>query len=123
MRIGRLKSRPQFLKIADSGHKAVTKSFVVFCLFDFVDKQLPSSQKFDVLFGVTATKKNGNAVVRNRLKRRLRALVRQSDKSLEKLSGAGLVFIARHSLFDTPYDDLQAEMRKVLNYLSKQKGS
>lgn len=122
MRTGRLKARSQFLDIANTGHKAVTKSFVVFCRFDFVETQRPPFQQFDILTGYTVTKKLGNAVVRNRIKRRLRAVMDEilPDASTE-FSGAGLVVIGRPSAFESEYKDLCDEGRKVLNWLRKQK--
>ena len=122
MRTGRLKARAQFLEIANKGHKAVTKSFVVFCHFDFIKSQRPEFHEYDILAGYTVTKKLGNAVVRNRIKRRLRAMVGETlGHAPDEFDGAGLVFIGRPSAQDTDFKDLCAEARKVLNWLKKQK--
>lgn len=121
MRLGRLKSRRQFLEITKTGHKAVTGSFVVFCRFDFVEQQRASFHSFDCLYGLTVTKKNGIAVVRNRMKRRLRAMIRDLQDEFQPLQTAGLVFIARYRLADTAYDDLCDEGRKVIRYLNRQR--
>ena len=123
-RIGRLKARHQFLKIANEGHKAVTKSFVIFCCFDFISTQRDVFQKNDILIGYTATKKVGNAVKRNRMKRRLRAMMYESfigdfNPVFQK---AGFVVIARHNAFKTPYAEMKAELSKCANWLRKQAG-
>ena len=99
----------------------MTKSFVVFCHFDYVAGQRDVFHQFDVLCGYTATKKLGNAVVRNRVKRRLRAVVRDVVPYCPYLKGAGIVLVARHFAMTTPYEELCAEAYKVFNYLRKQK--
>ncbi|MGM0422407.1 MAG: ribonuclease P protein component [Pseudomonadota bacterium] len=121
MRSGRLKNRPQFLQITQQGHKAVTRSFVVFCRFNFVAEQHPGFHQFDTLCGFTVTKKLGNAVTRNRIKRRLRAVMRDVLPECESLSGSGIVIVGRYGALKTPYDELCAEARKCFNYLRKQK--
>ncbi|MEO1794666.1 MAG: ribonuclease P protein component, partial [Pseudomonadota bacterium] len=50
-------------------------------------------------FGLTLTKKLGNAVTRNRIKRRLREAIRdQSPRSL--VAGVDYVIVARRAAFD-----------------------
>ena len=61
--------------------------------------------------GFTATKKLGNAVKRNRAKRRLRALFREYSDSLKDGS---YVFVAKVGLFDSSYESLKNDLQKVL---------
>ena len=61
--------------------------------------------------GFTATKKLGNAVRRNRAKRRLRAIFREHSDSLK--DGA-YVFVAKVGLFDSSYEQLSSDFLKVL---------
>ena len=63
--------------------------------------------------GFTATKKLGNAVKRNRAKRRMRALFREYSPLLQNGS---YVFVAKVGLFDTSYEQLQQDFKKVLKY-------
>ena len=122
MKIGRLKKRHQFLDISNHGHKAITKSFVVFCRFDFIQTQRPVFHDSDMLVGYTVTKKLGNAVRRNRIKRRLRAIVDgELPNAPAEFKDAGLVIIGRYTAANANFEDLRAEMRKVLNWLRKQK--
>jgi len=60
----RLKNRPQFLKAA-RGLRTVRRGFVL---------QATKCEEVDPGIGFTVTKKVGNAVERNRIKRRFRAL-------------------------------------------------
>ncbi len=63
--------------------------------------------------GYTVTKKIGNAVVRNRMKRRLRALVRDllPDKGIR---GADHVLIGRAGGIERDYAALRTELAKAL---------
>ncbi|WP_457744374.1 ribonuclease P protein component [Sulfurimonas sp.] len=61
--------------------------------------------------GFTATKKLGNAVKRNRAKRRMRALFREYSNSLQD---GTYVFVAKVGLFDSSYEQLANDFKKVL---------
>ncbi|MDF1878507.1 ribonuclease P protein component [Sulfurimonas sp. SAG-AH-194-C20] len=61
--------------------------------------------------GFTATKKLGNAVRRNRAKRRMRALWREYSP---KLKDGSYVFVAKVGLFDSSHEKLQNDFIKVL---------
>ena len=61
--------------------------------------------------GFTATKKLGNAVKRNRAKRRMRAIFREYSSTLKDGS---YVFVAKVGLFDTSHENLLKDFKKVL---------
>lgn len=64
-------------------------------------------------FGVTVTKKIGNAVVRNRMKRRMRALARDLLPT-KGITGADHVLIGRQGGIERDYQALTAELAKAL---------
>lgn len=64
--------------------------------------------------GYTVTKKIGNAVVRNRMKRRLRALAREALPG-GGISGADHVLIGRNGGVERDYADLRKELAKALS--------
>ena len=68
--------------------------------------------------GYTVTKKIGNAVVRNRMKRRFRALVREMLPGLG-VPGADHVLIGRAGGVERDFATLAAELRKALGKLHK----
>ena len=68
--------------------------------------------------GITVTKKIGGAVVRNRMKRRFRALSREILPDLG-LDGADHVLIGRAGGVERPFSDLAAELRKALAKLRR----
>jgi ribonuclease P protein component len=63
--------------------------------------------------GFTVTKKIGNSVIRNRLKRRLRALVRQVLPDAG-VTGADHVLIGRADGLVRDFTALDADLRKAL---------
>ena len=63
--------------------------------------------------GYTVTKKIGNAVVRNRMKRRFRALVRETFPD-HAIPGADHVLIGRSSGIERDYASLAAELKRAL---------
>lgn len=71
-----------------------------------------------VRLGLTVSRKVGNAVVRNRIKRRLRELVRHQRSRLSR--AWDLVFIAQPGAGDLSFQSLWAEIRPTLEALAKQ---
>jgi ribonuclease P protein component len=67
--------------------------------------------------GFTVTKKIGNAVVRNRMKRRLRALAREVMPEFG-IAGADHVLIGREGGIERDYASLTAELKRALKKLA-----
>ncbi len=63
--------------------------------------------------GFTVTKKVGNAVVRNRMKRRFRALAREILPD-QGIAGADHVLIGRAGGIERDYESLAAELKRAL---------
>jgi ribonuclease P protein component len=69
-------------------------------------------------FGITVTKKIGNAVVRNRMKRRFRALLRDLLPHAG-VAGADYVMIGRAGGVERDFTLLQTELAKALAKLAR----
>ena len=67
--------------------------------------------------GFTVTKKIGNAVVRNRMKRRFRALARETLPE-HGIAGADHVLIGRAGGIERDYASLAAELKRALKKLA-----
>ena len=68
--------------------------------------------------GFTVTKKIGNAVVRNRMKRRLRALARELLPS-RGIAGADHVLIGRQGGNERAFGSLEADLAKALEKVAR----
>lgn len=62
--------------------------------------------------GFTATKKIGNAVKRNRAKRRLRALFYEYSPSLKD---GTYIFVAKQSIIEISHQQLESDFKKILS--------
>ncbi len=69
-----------------------------------------------IRIGFTVTKKIGGAVVRNRMKRRFRALAREILPQAG-IAGGDHVLIGRAGGIERPYDALRSELAKALSKL------
>ena len=103
-------SRAGFLAARASGIKAVSAGFVL---------QAVPTGRDQWRLGLTASKKTGNAVRRNRARRRLRALAR-TELAARARAGTDYVIIARHGTVDRSWSDLTNDLDKALGYLHRQ---
>ncbi len=62
--------------------------------------------------GFTVTKKVGNAVVRNRIKRRLRAIASEAQDEFD--AATDYVIVARRETLGAPFAELGEELRQAL---------
>ena len=108
-KLGVLKTRSEFLHVRSGKYKAC-KNLTIQA------NNSPSSNNIRV--GFTATKKIGNAVVRNKAKRRLRHVARELLPE-HGLKGVDYVFIARNSTASTPYKNLKNNTRDALVSITK----
>jgi len=108
-KIERMTSRPQFLAAAKGVSEA--RGAVVVQRLDRQDG-VPT-----VRLGFTATRKVGNAVIRNRAKRRLREAAR-AVAPLLAVSGSDYVFVARMGTADRPWDRLLDDVKSALTRLA-----
>jgi ribonuclease P protein component len=102
---GRLKYRAEFLRVAAKGRKAPMPGVVV--------QALRREDGGPARLGFTVTKKVGNAVVRNRTRRRLKEAARLLLKQ-QPVSGFDLVLIGRDKTRARPFIALQDDIRRAL---------
>jgi len=110
----RLTRRAEFLKAARAPYQARTAVVVQ-------ARRRDESEAADgdaIRTGFTATKKVGNAVIRNRAKRRLREAARLL-LPVHGLPGHDYVFIARAGTLDRPWDGLLDDVKAALVRLAR----
>ena len=102
-------SRAGFLAARFKGKKALARGLVI---------QAVTRESDDWRIGFTATKKIGNAVTRNRARRRMRALARDHLTPLAK-NGIDYVLIARHDTVTASWQDMVNGLQKAIRYLHR----
>ncbi len=107
-----LPKRSDFLRVGASGIRRATPGFVL--------QSAPNPEPATLRIGFTASRKVGNAVARNRVKRRLRALV---DKVMPDAAdhSRDYVLIGRTETLTRDFAVLERELRATLKKLSDKK--
>ncbi|WP_335645180.1 ribonuclease P protein component [Azospirillum humicireducens] len=80
------------------------------------DKQRPAEGEPPIRLGLTASRKVGNAVVRNRARRRLREAARQI-LPIHAAPGHDFVLVARGDTAERPWTDLLGDLKAGLKRL------
>lgn len=101
----RLKRRAEFLRVAGKGRKIAMPGLVL--------QTLPRNDDNPARLGFTVTKKVGNAVVRNRTRRRLREAARLL-LAAAPVTGADLVLVGRDKTRARPFALLIDDLRQAL---------
>lgn len=91
-----LKKNYEFRRLYSNGKSVVTPVLVVYCR-----RRRGGGNRL----GITVSAKIGNAVVRNRVRRRLREIYRLSEDKLK--GGFDIVIVARGRAVGAPYQKLQ----------------
>lgn len=108
----RLRKRIEFQSVA-RGERVTRQGFVL----QARRRGAPSGRQEHSRFGFTVTKKIGNAVIRNRIRRRLREAVRAAGP-LHAAAGTDYVFIARRPALVQPFERLVADVASGLDQVS-----
>ena len=106
--VERLVRRSQYLRVARARKYIVSKGLIL--QFEIKD---PNEVGNKHRVGFTASKKVGNAVVRNRARRRLKSVVNDVLTSSEE-QPLDLVLIGRASTLKRSYDELLSDFRFAL---------
>ncbi|MCH9012189.1 MAG: ribonuclease P protein component [Proteobacteria bacterium] len=127
--IGRLKTRPDFLKVAAEGAKWVTPGLIL----QARRRPPPAAagtgkaaarkpiEEDEVRVGFTVSRKVGNATRRNRARRRLRAVATEVLPELGR-PGCDYVLIGRARTLDRPYAELVEDLRQALGRVGGKQG-
>lgn len=99
----RLLKRVEFLYVTGDGKKFLTRSFIIFVK--------PNSLAFSRI-GITASRKVGGAVKRNRVKRLVREFFRLNKTRIKK--GIDIVVIAKREAVGKGFAEVSRELEKVL---------
>ena len=103
-KINRLKKRYQFNYVYKSGEHYSSEHLVLYVS--------PSKTK-SIKVGFAVTRKVGHAVVRNKIRRRLREIVKIQLPNLKQ--NYNIIVVAKENVSEASFDKLNLEFNKVLN--------
>ncbi|MBI3182879.1 MAG: ribonuclease P protein component [Myxococcales bacterium] len=104
----RLRKRPEFLRVQQRGIKVSAGCLLALAL---------KSNQARTRVGITVSSKVGGAVVRNRVRRRLRELWRKRREIVP--SGLELVLVAKPSAAAADFGELSADFEELARKLSE----
>lgn len=117
MHIVTLKRRAEFLRVR-GGARCATSAFVLETKARADDASGAAASTVGPRFGFTVTKKIGGAVVRNRIRRRLKAALRSLPVE-SALPGLDYVLIARTAAASCAFNELTSELTSALSRVHK----
>ncbi len=117
----RLKRRRDFLRVQQRGHKHHVRNFLVFVAAREPEAQsTPTSAsgspsdpaELPTRLGITVTRKVGNAVVRNRIKRLVREVFRRHRGRVP--TGLDIVWVAKQQAAEVAFADVLADFEALV---------
>ena len=106
-RVNRLKKRYQFNYVYKSGEHFSSEHLVLY---------VSSSKTKSIKVGFAVTKKIGHAVVRNKIRRRLREIVQKQLPSLKQ--NYNIIVVAKDNVSEAGFEKLTQEIVKLLKKAS-----
>ncbi len=99
----RLKKKKDFKKVYKYGKSSANKILVLYLL---------KNNDINTKIGISVSKKVGNAVIRNKIKRVIREICRNNIGNLKK--GYNLVFIARIKIVNRNYYEIEKGLKNLI---------
>ena len=114
--LGRLRQRREYLRVAGVKRKSAMPGLVLQVARSPASDETgarPNGAEANLRVGFTVSRKVGNAVARNRARRRLRAVARDTLAGQAK-HGHDYVLIGRKGTLSRPYDALCGDLQDAL---------
>ena len=105
MTLKTIKKRSEFIRSNKSSKKIFTPNFIIQKLESSENENIPH-------FGFTITKKIGSAIVRNKIKRRLKSIIRELLKYKDKYFDLSFnyILICKKEIVKVSYNNLENEL-------------
>jgi ribonuclease P protein component len=115
--LGRLTKRAEFQRVSRGRRKSVGAFALQAAL-----RANPEAEATQPRIGLTVTKKVGNAVIRNRIRRRLKEALRAAGP-LEARGDHDYVLVARHEAILRPFSALVSDLRDAFRAVAHEEAS
>ena len=103
-----VKSHQDFDRIIKTGRRIKNKSFIIYS----IENNLPYDR-----YGVSVGKKLGNAVYRNKYKRKIRAIIDNYKKLY--INNRDYIIILKGSTNEKTYQELNRDFLSLMNHIGK----
>ncbi len=122
--LGRLRTRPEFLRVAGARRKCVKPGLILQVRSRAAGRNVACEGEgaSEIRVGFTASRKVGTAVARNRARRRLRAAAREIMTD-HAAPGHDYVLIARRQTLTRSYAGLVRDLESALKRLGVYRGA
>ncbi|MBC8590883.1 ribonuclease P protein component [Wansuia hejianensis] len=100
----RLRKNMEFKKVYDCGKNYWNRNLIMYVKTNNLDK---------TRVGYTITKKIGNSVVRNKIRRRMKEIYRLNFHNIKE--GYDIVFIPKKNVVNMSYDQLENSFLHIMN--------
>ncbi|MCU4181297.1 ribonuclease P protein component [Bosea sp. BH3] len=120
MRLARLTQRKEFLAAAEHGRRFRSPAFLVQVRDAAPKEDGEGEEPRGLRLGLTASRKTGNAVKRNRIRRRLRAAAAQALRE-QTHKPCDVVIIARSEVLGADFHALVADLSIAIDRAKPQK--
>ncbi len=97
-----LRNSRDFRRTVDGGSREILETITAYRLPNHSDT---------TRFGISVSKRNGNSVERNRIKRRIREAIRLNASFLPE--GEDIVVVARPASKTAAFDDIERDIRRI----------
>lgn len=107
-----LKKNKDFKNVYNKGKSKASRYLVIYKLENGLNHNR---------YGFSISKKIANAVGRNKIKRRLREIIREIEKKEKIVFGYDIIFIARKPVVDLNFHRLKADCNKLIKKMGLNK--
>ena len=104
-----IKSNKSFNDIINGGKKKSNEYFTIF----YSDNNLNKS-----MFGISVAKKTGNAVIRNKLKRQVRAIIDASNFMFQK--SLNYIIIIKKSCLGKTFENIKVNFQSIIGEINEE---
>ena len=98
-----IKSSREYTEIINTNIYRISKYFIIYYLKTGDENK----------YGITIPKKTGTAVIRNKIKRRVKNIIDNNKNIVQK--GYDYVIIVKKGIVDLTYQDMEKELLKLLS--------
>lgn len=109
----RLKKKEEFKKVFEKG-QTVKNKYLVLYLLNKVENR-------EIRIAIAVSKKIGNAVVRNKIKRRLREAIKNHIKYMDKKYD--IIFVVRYKIKEASYQEIEKNILALIKRAGLYKGN